>query len=629
MKAKPRIYLSSLLLLFLVTIAYVFFSYYGLSKPLDAKVTEWENGWVYLWESEYQSMKDPVNRDNAIGWKPYTIGMDLEGSREGKTIYIQNIIPEDLPPNYSLLVHGIDLSFRVYVDGELRYSEGAIPIARTIDFPGLVRHNLFHLKDSDKGKTITFLCYSNWIHIGFSDFALLGPADELLFYILRHYEFFILFSSVLALLSGFVGISFGYLIQSRTILYLGGFLLSLSIFLLYESHLFLGVWNHPLLSTVIGEPSIVFSVYMFICFFESMPFPNFKKVFSFEKKYLLYFCLFSFFYTAFVSMDLKFQYWISIPTYSLMTFNILLMCLVTMLNQKQASIPARLLLFSFIFIFSGIFPQALWELRLLPQMPSFYFHFSFLGFVSCLVLIIFFHIKEFYLRLRDAKEILEKELHAKKQELEKEQEAKINLARQIAIQSERTAIFSDLHDEIGQKALDLNILSQTQSKTQEEWEKNFQKIRVLSESLLLSVRYRFHHREDLELLSQDFQLGIHLFLLHRYELHQRRIIVEFSNDAEFKGYSIEFQDNLFQLIRELTNNDLKYGPSGVTANLEFQNKPNYLSIDFRSQTNFHSRSSSRKDSDRSIFLRVTRMKGTIEESLDDTSYGLKIQIPFG
>ncbi|MCP5502736.1 MAG: 7TM-DISM domain-containing protein [Leptospiraceae bacterium] len=148
-----------------------------------------------------------------------------------------------------------------------------------------------------------------------------------------------------------------------------------------------------------------------------------------------------------------------------------------------------------------------------------------------------------------------------------------NLEKELAIKTERENVFRDIHDYIGGGLSDLFLLNQKLklfSVPQEIQTESEQLIRRINES----IRSKMHYVEDLELLRKDFLSGIHTYLLRRYSSMNRKLHFSIEEEAAnpINEITSSLKDNLFFIIIEITNNDLKYGKNTADWKLRLNRK---------------------------------------------------------
>lgn len=137
---------------------------------------------------------------------------------------------------------------------------------------------------------------------------------------------------------------------------------------------------------------------------------------------------------------------------------------------------------------------------------------------------------------------------------------KVNvLEKEIAIQKERQELFVDIHDNLGGKLLILSL--QLKSIEPDKTISKSLKARIVKtiDEILRGLRNHLLAFEDISLIEKNFTSGFKNFLIRRYSTAGRKIELVVNKDFSFPEIPKEFYHNLFSILQEIINNDLKYG----------------------------------------------------------------------
>jgi hypothetical protein len=169
--------------------------------------------------------------------------------------------------------------------------------------------------------------------------------------------------------------------------------------------------------------------------------------------------------------------------------------------------------------------------------------------------------------------------------LQAEYETRLQLTYELEQERARKQVLDDMHDHLGADLLDLVILSKSLSNKPMS---NIIKIDcdlMVSklEKLYKNLREQIFHSEIDKFLKEEFWGGIRLYLLNRYDSSSRSVIVLFMPEEVFETEklfsSLEKQDKLFGIIKELSSNDLKYGTGQSKWNFNLQSEFIHLNFE--------------------------------------------------
>ena len=137
---------------------------------------------------------------------------------------------------------------------------------------------------------------------------------------------------------------------------------------------------------------------------------------------------------------------------------------------------------------------------------------------------------------------------------------KVNLLeKEIAVQRERQELFVDIHDNLGGKLLILSIQLKAIEPDKTLSKSLKQRILKTIDEILKGLRNHLLAFEDISLIEKNFNKGFKNFLVRRYSTAERKIELEVDTNFSFEKVPKEYYHNLFSIIQEIINNDLKYG----------------------------------------------------------------------
>lgn len=209
-----------------------------------------------------------------------------------------------------------------------------------------------------------------------------------------------------------------------------------------------------------------------------------------------------------------------------------------------------------------------------------------------------------------------------KNQLEQESE------KRIAVNNVRQRINIDLHDHLGGKLTDLKFLSEELIHS-ESLEKDIshrineavnQSIEILREQMLKI--------EDLGLLSENFITGINLVLLRRYSNAERDLDFHCEDDL-LQFFETEKNEKsvveLYSIVNEITNNDLKYGKE--VSKWNFRRENNEIVMDMRAKSVYHLNKHRTGRGTENLIFRISGLEGKMEMGLVEDEYRIRIRVP--
>jgi signal transduction histidine kinase len=201
---------------------------------------------------------------------------------------------------------------------------------------------------------------------------------------------------------------------------------------------------------------------------------------------------------------------------------------------------------------------------------------------------------------------------------------KVNvLEKEIAIQKERQELFVDIHDNLGGKLLILSL--QLKSIEPDKTISKSLKARIVKtiDEILRGLRNHLLAFEDISLIEKNFSNGFKNFLIRRYSTAGRKIELVVDKDFSFIEIPKEFHHNLFSILQEIINNDLKYGRDKTNWKVNHSNE----SIVFQMATN-----SEYKDSfpagngHKTIEKRTKLISAVFNEKLENEIYACELKL---
>lgn len=618
---------------YFIIVFYLLASGFGIhnlpSPPLYQNQNALNSGWEYAWGSLEKDLEsiEPTNLE--LKWKPYTIGQSFPGVERINFIWIRNKLPKLDFLNPALYISGVDQNFICFVEDKKIFSMGTIPITARKDFPGFFRYILIPLEKRHSEKTIYFYINSKWVNIGLSQSVLYGKESDLIFYRFLSNDAFLLF---LAILCFFLSIVLRFIqisLNKKSLVHISGLYFFVSLVFIYQTSFSLVFWNYPVFYTLIGQFGITMTEYYLLQTGSRLVFGKERKFVKWFISLYYYFMIYIVAMAYFLPMEQIWHNFIGLPTWILVFLGGLVLVYSIWKGKHYKRKSTAVFLFGLTLLVCSTIPQILYELSLIPIYPNFYFHLGLLSFILSLGYISYIHLHKMYVLAQKSKQSLEKAIQDRTKELEEKQKKIIVLERKMASKETEESILADFHDEIGANILDLKALA-LQCKTDDKkikWDELLDKV----DQIAIGLKERIYTYEDKELMKENFVFGIKSFLFHRYELHNRRILIKDNEDVSLDSLSDDWKKDFISLVQEISSNDIKYGRNGATSLLSItQNKDstNNLTIDFTASSNFlTSRREGVGKGSKTIRARVEHWNGKVVESLDSEKYAITIELP--
>lgn len=209
-----------------------------------------------------------------------------------------------------------------------------------------------------------------------------------------------------------------------------------------------------------------------------------------------------------------------------------------------------------------------------------------------------------------------------KSKLEQESE------KRIAVNNVRQRINIDLHDHLGGKLTDLKFLSEELMHSIRSEKDIPQKIHETVNQSIEILREQMLKIEDLGLLSENFITGINLVLLRRYSNAERDLEFHCEEDLRifFEG---ERNENsvveLYSIVNEITNNDLKYGKEVTKWNFKVEDRE--IVTEMRAKSVYHLKKHRTGRGTENLIHRISGLEGKMEMGLVGDEYRILIRIP--
>jgi hypothetical protein len=212
-------------------------------------------------------------------------------------------------------------------------------------------------------------------------------------------------------------------------------------------------------------------------------------------------------------------------------------------------------------------------------------------------------------------------------------ELKHSTENQIALSKQRSEMQLMMHDNLGAGLTDLKVYLEKimRQANLTSFEINLQEIQERVISIIKSLRNQLLFIEDLDMTYENFLTGLNLTLLRRYTDAGRELDFKIDEDLSAHLQSLkliasnrDYYLEIFYMMYELCTNDLKYGSGESTWNL-FMEKDQFAI--------FQSNHSKENSNDKvlvlkSIGIRISNLKGTIESEIKGGKFQVLIQFPY-
>ncbi|MBP9163775.1 MAG: 7TM-DISM domain-containing protein [Leptospiraceae bacterium] len=622
-------------------------------------VGDWEFYWNELIEDSKQQREFFKNYDstklNYISvpseWQNYKLnGVTLPP--EGYAMYRMKVLmpPDKTPLSFSMT--DISSAYSLYVNGVLHYSVGKIGKSKEDMIPFL-RYGTFPLKENSNELEIVFLI-SNFYHpsAGLWNKLSLGYSSDIEKKVKNKIEITFLTVGSLFIMGVYHLFLFFLRPKDKTPFFFG----ILSILLVFRTMAmeeriildflpflpFLFVYRFEYIPAYLGLASFVLFVYYL--------FPKeFSKRFAYT---ILLVCLpatfLAFFFSPYV--------------YASWTLRIIQLCMLTTILYTEAILVlavrnkrmgALTFIIGTLIFFSAIASDILYSMGFIHtnHMASY----GFLTFIFSQAIVLsmrfsnaFVTSEKLALELTDKSDSLlasNIELNSLKEGLEnivEERTKKLDeaykksyledkkiaeLEAQIFTIQERENLFYDIHDHIKGDVTELGILIE-QMKTYQIPIDILNQASSVLKRVFSSIKNRMLMLEDKQLLEADFINGLQMTLLRRYTAISRRFIFEISDsDSDIiKESSIAFRNLFFSVVKEISNNDMKYG-FGDSQWKIYLTELKEIQLEMKSLSKY----SSTLDAGMGhigISQKVKLLSGTVKEEILDTVYTIQLSLPF-
>lgn len=212
-------------------------------------------------------------------------------------------------------------------------------------------------------------------------------------------------------------------------------------------------------------------------------------------------------------------------------------------------------------------------------------------------------------------------------------ELKHSTENQIALSKQRSEMQLMMHDNLGAGLTDLKVYLEKimRQSNSTSLEINLQVIQERIISIIKSLRNQLLFIEDLDVTYENFLTGLNLTLLRRYTDAGRELDFKLNNDLSVHLQSLkliasnrDYYLEIFYMMYELCTNDLKYGAGESTWHL-FMEKDHFAIV----QSNLTKENSNNKALVlKSIGMRISNLKGTIQSEIKVGKFQVIIQFPY-
>lgn len=194
-----------------------------------------------------------------------------------------------------------------------------------------------------------------------------------------------------------------------------------------------------------------------------------------------------------------------------------------------------------------------------------------------------------------------------------------------AIQTERKHTFSDIHDETSADLTFIKLNLQKFIKEKQIAEEHGNEILQLVNRVILGIREKLQSLDDEKNISKDLVTGIMFLLLRKYQ-SVGKIVNWDTKSVEEKSFSLPTNTivNLCRILREVANNDVKYG-LGVSY-WKIQHEEKWLIFELSAKTNYTESKTSIGYGYKSIQDLAKEMRAEVSEELKEDSYLFRMKL---
>ncbi len=194
-----------------------------------------------------------------------------------------------------------------------------------------------------------------------------------------------------------------------------------------------------------------------------------------------------------------------------------------------------------------------------------------------------------------------------------------------AIQMERKHTFGDIHDETSADLTFIKLMLQKYIKERQIAEEHGKEILQLVNRVILGIREKLQSLDDEKNVSEDLVTGIMLLLLRKYQ-SVGKIVNWDTKYVEEKSFSFPTKTivNLCRILREVANNDVKYG-LGVSY-WKIQHKEKWLIFELSAKTGYTVSRTSKGYGNKNIQDLAKEMRAEVSEELKEDSYLFRMKL---
>ena len=205
---------------------------------------------------------------------------------------------------------------------------------------------------------------------------------------------------------------------------------------------------------------------------------------------------------------------------------------------------------------------------------------------------------------------------------------RIILERELISLEERESILADIHDNVGGKLIEINLLiSRLESEGNQS--KEILNIKEKIGSTIDMLKNRIIEMEDVDFIRRDLYWGLKNYLVRRYSLNEREIDFQVSDTVILFQDKIknQFRKLLYEILQEVVNNDLKYGYGTPIWNFFLSEKNGKKIFNFKLKTNSLFKNHNNGGKGNLILQnRIFKAGGTIDVMNNDKSLSIEVEL---